>query len=395
MSDSMDSQAAARVTPSSVTETGSRRAPASTTTTAAQEFSGLLGEESAAGTLVDDAGEGASETPETEGDGEKSDSQSSDSRSQNRHEQARPHHEQLFSHNNSSGDQEHSQQHDNHQDSQRDTQQNAKQGDTPPDGDPAGEHMDGDGDGDAREQEDEEDDSSPGEEQSTLEMHADVDSVQDPHSDTLPVLQHPSPPNIMAMVTLMTQNNERARRRESRARHVLAKAIASFCLVLVALAGFLGVEYLARIKQQMEGDMLALKEKQQLDLEQIRLREPGQQLVAQNSRRSEIIEQLRNSALVVVSADYLIGIVYEVDVTPLPVILHKENLHEASDILKYARENNIPVFRDDQLAQDLWHQGGQDKFIPKSTSTRVARLFVKAAYQRTKGKTSILQRADP
>ncbi len=200
-----------------------------------------------------------------------------------------------------------------------------------------------------------------------------------------PVLQHPAPPHLVPLLNRwleerMAEGNQLLAQ-AGQARHSFARTIFGFALVFALVAGFAGFQYLLHVKDEFDGDFLAQLESGELRIDDAA---PHGQPREMSATRRAIFQQLQDSAIVVVSGEYFIGIVYQKGVTPLPVILHKEYLQEAGEIMRYARQHDIPLFRNDQLARELWRSGKLDQFIPRSTSARIARLFVKAAYERSR-----------
>ncbi|WP_086929870.1 type III secretion system export apparatus subunit SctU [Agarilytica rhodophyticola] len=80
-------------------------------------------------------------------------------------------------------------------------------------------------------------------------------------------------------------------------------------------------------------------------------------------------------AVVVNPTHFAVAISYKPGETPLPMILCKGYDKRAKDIIKVARENNIPIIRYVWLARTLYRRGRAGKFIPRPTLRPMAAVL--------------------
>lgn len=82
-----------------------------------------------------------------------------------------------------------------------------------------------------------------------------------------------------------------------------------------------------------------------------------------------------SDAVVVNPTHFAVALRYKPGETPLPVIKCKGVDERAQDIIRYAKDLDIPVIRYVGLARALFHTGKEGKFIPRPTLLPVASVF--------------------
>lgn len=80
-------------------------------------------------------------------------------------------------------------------------------------------------------------------------------------------------------------------------------------------------------------------------------------------------------AVVVNPTHFAVAISYKPGETPLPIILCKGYETRAKDIIKVAKEHNIPIIRYVWLARTLYRKGKEGKFIPRPTLKAMAAVL--------------------
>jgi type III secretion protein U len=83
----------------------------------------------------------------------------------------------------------------------------------------------------------------------------------------------------------------------------------------------------------------------------------------------------RAQALVTNPTHLAIAIGYKKDTDPAPLILAMGNDHIAAQMIKIAKEHNIPIVRNVPLAHKLWETGELYDFIPEDTYQAIAEVL--------------------
>jgi type III secretion protein U len=115
--------------------------------------------------------------------------------------------------------------------------------------------------------------------------------------------------------------------------------------------------------KQMEGDPHIKGERKQLAHELATTGGPISKQVA------------KADAVVVNPTHFAVAISYKPGKTPLPVLLCKGVDERAQEIIRLAKEHNVPIIRYVSLARTLFRTGREGKFIPRSTLQAMAAVF--------------------
>lgn len=94
-----------------------------------------------------------------------------------------------------------------------------------------------------------------------------------------------------------------------------------------------------------------------------------------------------SDAVVVNPTHYAVAIEYKPGKTPLPIMRAKGVDDRAAQIIKIAKENNVPVIRYVSLARHVFRTGKEDKYIPADCLQQMAAVFIaiKQAEEADKG----------
>ena len=88
-------------------------------------------------------------------------------------------------------------------------------------------------------------------------------------------------------------------------------------------------------------------------------------------------EKVKKSSVIIANPTHVaIGLYYDKDKTPLPIITIKGTDNNAQDIKKMARESNIPILENRPLARALLAAGEIDQYIPPEFIESVAEVLL-------------------
>ena len=107
--------------------------------------------------------------------------------------------------------------------------------------------------------------------------------------------------------------------------------------------------------------------------------------IAQEIAMNETIQNTRKASVLVTNpTHYAVALHYKAEEKHLPKVLAKGKGQLALEMMKIAREENIPIMRDIQLAHTLYHEVELQHFIPKDLIGAVAEVLRWAKEQNDK-----------
>ncbi len=155
--------------------------------------------------------------------------------------------------------------------------------------------------------------------------------------------------------------------------HLLKKLIlyAIVAFIVIALADFMFEKYQFTKEQRMTKDEVKREYKESEGNPEIK------------GKRKQIHQELVNSEGEIKKSDVVIknpthiavGLFYEQETTPLPMVTSLGKRSQASFILHVAEHNNIPIIENVALARALYSQAEVGNFIPSELITPVAEVF--------------------
>ena len=117
--------------------------------------------------------------------------------------------------------------------------------------------------------------------------------------------------------------------------------------------------------KQMEGDPDIKGQRKQLFSE-----------LANSNKKVNIKDSIPDAdAIVVNPSHFAIALEYKPGSTPLPLILCKGQDSKALDIIRLAKESDVPVIRYISLARTLYRTGKEGQYIPKTTIQGMATVL--------------------
>ena len=98
--------------------------------------------------------------------------------------------------------------------------------------------------------------------------------------------------------------------------------------------------------------------------------------LAKEIATSQQRDNVKRSTVVVTNPTHVaIGIYYDDDKTPLPIVTFKEEGHAAARMVKFAKEEGIPVMQNVPLARSLLEQSMLENYIPSELIAPVAEVL--------------------
>jgi len=152
---------------------------------------------------------------------------------------------------------------------------------------------------------------------------------------------------------------------------IIAYTVIAFILVAVADYFFQKFDYIKNLKMTKDEVKREFKEMEGSPEIKSHRRQLFQEIV--NTQVTNNVE--RSSVIITNPTRMAIGIYYDEDETPLPVVTFKEQGVMAKRVIEIAREKGIPVMENVPLAHALMDQGNVNQYIPSDLIKPVAEVL--------------------
>ncbi len=96
-----------------------------------------------------------------------------------------------------------------------------------------------------------------------------------------------------------------------------------------------------------------------------------------------------SDAVVVNPQHFAVALEYKAGITKLPILKAKGVDERAQEIIKIAKENDIPVIKYVSLARSLFRTGAEGKYIPRDSLRQMASVFIAIREAQENGETDL------
>ncbi|CAA6801651.1 MAG: Type III secretion system protein [uncultured Thiotrichaceae bacterium] len=161
---------------------------------------------------------------------------------------------------------------------------------------------------------------------------------------------------------------------------IVSDLFMTLLMIVLPLMMVMAVLDLAFQKTQFAKDQKMTKEEVKREMKDM-FGDPNIKGERSNIRRemneNDVRTRLKTARLVIVDIGIAIALHYEQGETPLPVVVAIGKAGMARKMVEIAQVEDVPVFTDRGLAEDLLEEGKIDQFIPATTIDRVANAMRK------------------
>lgn len=152
---------------------------------------------------------------------------------------------------------------------------------------------------------------------------------------------------------------------------IITYAIIAFIIVAVADYFFQKHDYIKNLKMTKDEVKREFKEMEGSPEIKSHRRQLFQEIV-----NSQVVNNVNKSSVIITNPTRMaIGIYYDDEETPLPVVTFKEQGAMAKRVIEIARENGIPVMENVPLAHALMDQANVNQYIPSDLIKPVAEVL--------------------